>query len=501
MKIDISKGWYPDLIPYEIAGGLTDCKNLLPYDEYYANAVSKVDYSSNAVSGTPRTGAEFRASNETRYQFIGTSTKLCRLETDDSLTDVSKAATTYSTGDNQWCFIPYGDWLVALNFVDAPQVLKTFQTTANFVDLGGSPPKAKYGIINNGHLILAYLDEAGTVSPKDLIWSAYESVEDFAESLTTGASRQTLYDADGEIMGIYNIGNDFLIFHKNSITKGRWVGRPKTFEFDYNLFKNIGAIIGTPISIGNKVYFWDEKSIYVTDGVSCQDIGFGWRNTVLSSLDLGYLYRITTAHDTRHGIIYWGIVTGNSADGTPDRIIAHNYRISRTTYIDIDHECLFPMHKGSTDLDSLSAIYPSLDLMPYSMDSNIWLANASVLACVNDTSSKVATFTGTVLTWILETGEIYGGNMGQEGVKSDAIIQALKVRPEISQAVNDVTVSIGSRMNENDNVDYGTVTTVGSNGHATMRKTGRYLRAKLSGGLMGGIHKDINIDLALVGGR
>lgn len=501
MKIDISKGWYPDLIPYEINGGLVDCKNLLPYDEYYANAASKVDYSSNAVSGIPLTGAEFMASNEIRYQFIGTTTKLYRLETNKALTDVSKVATTYNTGDNQWCFIPYGDWLIALNFIDAPQILKTFQTTANFINLGGTPPKAKYGIINNGHLILAYLDDAGVIAPKDLIWSAYESIEDFVVSLTTGADRQTLYDADGEIMGIFNIGNDFLVFHKNSITKGRWVGRPNTFAFDYNIFKNIGAIKGTPITIGNKIYFWDEKSIYVTDGVSCQDIGFGYRNTILSSLDLGYLYRITTAHDTHHGIIYWGIVTSNSADGTPDRIIAYNYRINRITYINISHDCLFVMYKGSTDLDSLDAIYPSLDLMPYSMDSNIWLANTPVLACMNDTSSKVATFTGTVLSWTLETGEIYGGNIGVEGVKPDAIIQALKVRPEISQAIADITVSIGARMNENDSVSYGTAVTVGSNGHATMRKTGRYLRVKLSGGLMGGIHKDINMDMALSGGR
>lgn len=501
MKIDISKGWYPDLIPYEIMGGLVDCKNLLPYDEYYANAVGKVDYSSNAVSGTPLTGAEFRASNETRYQFIGTSTKLYRLETNLSLTDVSKVATTYATGDNQWCFINYGDWLIATNFVDAPQILKTFQTAANFVNLGGTPPKAKYGIINNGHLILAYLDDSGTIAPKDLIWSAYESIEDFVESLTTGASRQTLYDADGEIMGICNIGNDFLVFHKNSVTKGRWVGRPNTFAFDYNIFKNIGAIIGTPISIGNKVYFWDDKSLYVTDGVSYQDIGFGCRNTILSSLDLGYLYRITTAHDTKHGIIYWGIVTGNSSDGTPDRVIAYNYRINRFTYIDIAHDCLFPMHKGSTDLDSLDATYPSLDLIPYSMDSNIWLANAYVLACVNDTSNKVATFTGTALSWIIETGEIYGGNINQEGIKSDAILQASSVRPEISQAIGAVTVSIGARMNENDSVSYSTAATVGSKGKADMRKSGRYLRAKLTGGLMGGIHKDINMDMALVGGR
>ena len=95
MIVDISKGWYPDLIPYEVKGGLIDCKNLLPYDEFYSPAYDKSDYSSNAISGVPRTGKEFMASTGTRYQFIGTTTKLYRLETDKSLTDVSKAATTY----------------------------------------------------------------------------------------------------------------------------------------------------------------------------------------------------------------------------------------------------------------------------------------------------------------------------------------------------------------------------------------------------------------------
>ena len=116
-NINIDKGWMPDFIPFNMPeGGLVECKNLLPLDRYYAPANNKAVYSTNAVTGTPLAAIEFHDVNGQNYVFVGTSTKLYRLEINKSLTDITKLSTTYTTGDNIWLFLQYGTWIVATNF-------------------------------------------------------------------------------------------------------------------------------------------------------------------------------------------------------------------------------------------------------------------------------------------------------------------------------------------------------------------------------------------------
>ncbi|MBU0599116.1 hypothetical protein KKF61_09110 [Patescibacteria group bacterium] len=490
MKIDITKGWLPDIIPYELPdGGLIECKNLLPYDEYYAPAYGKVAYSTDAVSGTPIFGKVYKDSQLNNYLFIGTSTKLYKMGAAKSVTDITRTSGgAYSA--TTWSFEQYGDWIIMTDFVDAPQILKEFGT-ANVVVLGGSPPLAKYVLLHRGHLIFGYVNESGVIGPKKLVWSALESIEDYTPSLTTGSDFQNLPDADGEITGMANIGDFFAVFHKNSVTLAWYAGSPFTFNFAVNRIKNIGAIPGTILSIGAEVFFWSENDIYKFDGSTITPLGFGIRQAILDNMHEAYKHLITSVHDSGKGIIYWCYCT-TSSTGVPDRILAYNYRTGKFTHIDITASCIFDFFASAGyDADTIATIYPDLEVIPYSLDSNYWNPNTPALGCIDNTTSKVAIFAGTVLTGELETKEMYA---------ESKILHINRVRPKVSNTTDAVNVKVGGREKEGDSVSYTSLTPVGSNGYVDLRKTGRFLRINVQTGIHGGL-QSLEADIKEVGKR
>ena len=496
LQISIDRGWLPDFLPFEMPeGGLKVATNVLPYDEYYAPALDYVAYSSNVVSGTPLSGQQFRANDNQRYVFVGTDTKLYRLEPSKSLTDVTRVSGgDYTSGDNRWYFEQFGEYIIATDFIDVPQILKPNLASANFQALGGSPPKSKYLLLHKSHLIHAYVDEGGTINPKKVVWSAREDVEDYTPSLTTGADSQVLADAAGEITGIAAVGGLFAIFHENSISLAWYSGAQFTYNFATNKVKNIGAISGTIISVGEMAYFWDDRDIYRFDGVEARSIGEGVRNTVLSSINIAYPHRITTAHDVRKGIIFWAYPSTASTDGTPDKLLCYNYRKNRFALVELDLECIFAMHKfaNESNIDAWDAMYASMDTdVPFHMDSNFWFANAPGVGAVNSTA-KVGTLSGVALTGTIETREIKAPN--------DRVTMVRRVRPKADNPVTAIQAAIGSRFKEADTMTYSPNSTVGSTGYANVRRSGRFLSCKLTTGQHDGLN-GIEIEVAPAGER
>ena len=489
LTINISKGWTPDYTPFAMPeGGLITAENILPYDEFYYPALQPLAYSSNALSGTPCGAKEYLSNDGNYYLFIGTLTKLYRLEVALTLTDITRAAGAYTATANRWDFTRYREWIIATNLIDVPQILKGM-TGANFVALGGSPPRAKFCALLKGHLILAHLND-GTLRPQKIIWSAWESIEDFAQSLTTRADSRNLDDADGEITGMVVLGSLLVITHTNSITIGWYTTGQYAFSFDSNRVKDMGAIEGTLITYGNVCYFFDEKNIYqMTSDGTITPIGEGIKRTLLNDLDIGNFHRISAGSDARRGIVYWSYPSVNS-DGTPDTIIALNPKAMRFTKIKINHNGIFNLHKNVLDADSMDTIYPDADAIVWDADSSFWLDNSAIVGCINS-DSKVAYFGGTAMTWTIETAQFNYKNK---------IHMVQRVRPKIEQAAQDVSVQVGSRFNEADDPTYSTASIVGSNGYANTRQTGRYSSVKMTGGICDGINS-IDVEAVVTGNR
>lgn len=325
VEIPIDKGWIPDFPNYEIAkiGGLSTAVNVYPVAGGYIKAPGPQIFNNTAVLGTPLNGFTFEDSMGIYRNFLGTSIKLYRF-TETQMTDVTRIGGDYNA--THWSFENYGDWVLATNGVDDIQVMKS-PSNAHFESLAGSPPKAKYMLFTHGHLILANLIDNGIAAPKRIRWSARENIEDWQQSLITGADFQDFPDMEGSITGIGRLGENFIITSKNSITIGYYIGGSYTFGFKINAYSNIGCYFPNSfISIGDAVFFWDRNAIYMLTPNGIKNISANRvQKTIFDWVNIKYNNRVSVAHDKDNNLIIWASPSWGSFDGKSDVIIVYNY--------------------------------------------------------------------------------------------------------------------------------------------------------------------------------
>ena len=250
----------------------------------------------------------------------------------------------------------------------------------------GNPPKAKYVLFFKGHLILAYLNENGVVSPNKFIWSARENVEDFVQELPTGADAQQIGEIKGEITGLAHGGELFYIPSTNAIT--RVLYRLDALTFDIRTqFYGVGALAGSIAQHGAVIYFFDDRDIYKLENGELTSIGEGVRETILDSINQNYKYRLTNAGDVRNGLTFWSYASTASEDGTPDKILCYNQKIDKFSLIEINHNCIVNARRVGVDIDGLDAFADTINTLPWATDSIYYQAMSS-FACV-DTSNYI----------------------------------------------------------------------------------------------------------------
>ncbi len=404
IKLPINAGWMPDLSYKEIAekGGLAIAKNIIPVSGNYLSVMDKATFCDIAPSGTPINGICVQDTNGEYYNFLGTSTKLYRFNK-GNMTDITRTTGNYTA--STWNFEQYGNWLIATDFSDDIQVLKGL-TAANFQALGGSPPKAKFILMNNGYLIAANLNEGGVLKPKKIKWSGLENIETWAiDPAGTGADEQEFPDMIGNITGIGAIGKNFIIASEYSLTLGYHdPSGVYIFRFERNYVKNIGCFYPQSlISIGNALFFWSRDSIYMVDqSGAVREIGQNIKRTVFSDINVGNAFRITTAHDFRNGLVMWAYPMASST--YPNRILVYNYLEDRFTHVDIDCYALWIGAIGGISIDELTTTGVDGTYIP--IDSNYWYNNQLQPMVADTADSKVKTASGNVLPVEVMTGEI-----------------------------------------------------------------------------------------------
>lgn len=495
-KLDIELDrWMPDLLPFAMPkGGLTICKNILPLEEFFANMPTAIPYSTTAMTGTPLSAVEYFADDGNFYTFIGTTTKLYRMETNKSLTDVTRTSGSYTTASNRWYFAKYGNWIIATNFNDEVQVLKGM-TAANFEPLVTTETiKAKYVVQNHGHLFLFYYTRKGVTYPNGAFWSGKDNIVQFDPTVEPTTDAANFEESPTQITGaiVFELTSagpesNIAIFHRNSISVMWYAGGAYDIRIDYNRHLEVGAIEGVPVMVGGKCYFFDEKTFYKWDGISePEDIGLGVRQTILNFLNISQYYRITAASHPRYGLAVWSFVS-NGADN-PDYLLVLNTRNNKFALIEVAQHGVFSMHRNAWTIDTMGDFFPTIHDLPYPPDSNYWVDTSSVFGCLG-TDLKVNVFQGMAMDWTLETGETF--------TPKKEIIRSRRIRPIMQKRTSPVTVSIGTRMQETDSVAY-TSTPVASNGYADIRAFGSFLRTKLTGGIHDGLY-GIDVEGQIIG--
>ncbi len=368
--------------------------------------------------------------------FAGTTTKLWKLDnTTLAWADVSRPATTYGANiDNQWCFAQWGEYIVAVDINDNPQVFQLGVST-KFADLAGSPPRAAF--VKPWGDFLALLQTAA--NPNRAHWSALNDITGW----TPGTNNSDYQDfPEGGLVQGSSVSTNPQVIMERAIYQGTFVpGSALVFTF-VKIHDQRGA--KSPYSVcsrGELTFFADEGSFFQlgADG-SIADIGFEKvSRTIFGQMAAADIASIVGAIDPFYSRVYWTMdLTGAGIFGT---ILVYDWLQGRWSIAQQNNYGIFPAATAGYTLEGLSAISTNIDLLPYSLDSKVWQGGADVLAGF-DSTFKLGFFNGSPKQATITTPE--KGDLGG-GV---ALISSLYGVVD----TNNYTAAIGSRMLRGDTV-------------------------------------------------
>lgn len=206
--------WLPDQPPHG-HDGLVVARNVFATPMGYGPVK---DYSAvtAALPETYQGGRVFIGIDGTVALLVGTSAGLYRY---NGTGWDAEHADTYS---NPWQFAQFGDLVIGAQGA-APVKYDISAGTAAL--LGGTPPNGKFITTVKDFVVIAGVDSANST----VYWSAINNAEGWTIG-TDQADSQVIPDG-GEVTGIAG-GEYLLVFQREQIWRGQYVGTPLIYQFD-----------------------------------------------------------------------------------------------------------------------------------------------------------------------------------------------------------------------------------------------------------------------------
>lgn len=429
MEIEFAE-WRPDVADLN-TGVASVARNVLAADGSYI-PFPKLAVLSQALPARPLSGFVARQTTGLYRIFAGTATGLYLLDTTDfSWTNVSRTTGgAYNASvDEPWRFEQFGQYVVAVNVNDAPQVFDVDSGTA-FAALAGSPPNSRFVAVWGDFLVLA----GQANDPAKLHWSGINDIEEW--TVGTNLSDVQVFPEGGAIQGLTSSNNPMII-QEAAIRRGAFQpGSPLVFSFDKIADKFGARSPFTVTSRNDAVFFFAEDGFYqVAYTGEIVSIGSEKVNRYAQTLvDNSYIDKMFAQVDPVHPRVYFGLKSVNVFSDYADVILVYDWRLGRWTEARANTYAMVAAATPGYSLEALSVLYPVLEQVPASLDSRIWAGGAPVTAAF-DTSYRLAFFTGSAAAATLETSE-YGATDG-----SMQEVQA--VMPIVD--TDEVSISVGGR--------------------------------------------------------
>lgn len=423
--------WRPDVAHLNSSFASDVANVLLAYDSYIPFP-ELVPYS-NAVSEQPIGGITVRDSAGSVHIFVGTATHLRKFNSSTrDWDDVSKAATTYSASvDERWRFKQFGNYVIAVNVNDAPQVYE-LGVSSTFDDLAGSPPNARH--------ISIWGDQLALMNGPTVTWSDTDDITNWS----TGNSGSQTFPDGGNIQGATDSTNP-IIFQQRAIRAGTFVpGSSIVFTFQKIHDKRGAAAPYSICSRGEFAFFADSGAFYqIAPSGEIAPIGYEKVDrTIFGQIAGGNLASIYGEIDPFFTRVYFAVRV-DSTNNAFDKLLIYDWNKGEWSQIDTEMDILLPLSSGTIGytLEGLDDISASLDDLEFSLDSKVWQGGAPVMAAF-DTDNKLGFFSGDNAEAILVTQEL--GDPGGQ------VMLVKEMYPVID--TNDVYVSVGCRFRRGDNV-------------------------------------------------
>lgn len=381
----------------------TDVLNVLPSPDGYIPFRKFVPFV-DALADPANGGITAIAEDGSVHVFVGTADKLWKLDTtDNEFDDVSQAATTYAASTlERWRFAQFGEYVVAVNINDAPQVFQLGSSTT-FTDLGGNPPNFK-GVAVWGDYLAGW-DDTNTV-----YWS---DTNDITEWTTGNAGSQTFPDGY-QVRWSNSVTNPFIV-QKAGIRAATYnPGSLEVFTFQ-KIHDDLGA--AAPYSVcsrGGTVFFAGAGAFYQlqADGTPVAIGDEKVDRTIFGQLSGPALANVMGSVDPFFPRVYFALQI-NSTDDSFDVMLVYDWAKQEWSKIEVSTGVLFPLGSATIGytLDALDNLYATLDEIPISLDSNVFKGGALVMGAM-DSAGRFGFFSGDNAMATITTQEA-GSSTGQ----------------------------------------------------------------------------------------
>lgn len=409
--------------------------NVLPSPDGYIPFPSFAAFT-QATGDPANAGITAISSSGVVHVFAGTDEDLLKLDTsDNSWGVVNQTAVTYNSNANaKWWFIQFGDYVVAGNINDDPQVFQLGVST-EFSDLGGSPPRAEGAAIWGGDYLAIWAGDT-------VYWSDTNNISNWS----TGNSGSQTFPDGGAVMGANSVTNPFVV-QRDAIRQATLIpGSLEVFTFQ-KIHDKLGA--ASPKSVcsrGAFLFFAGYGSFYqlMPDGSPVQIGDEKVDRWLFGQLSGAALTSIIGEVDPFFPRVYFAVQV--ASEDYYDLMLVYDWQKQEWSQVDINVGVFFPLASATIGytLEQIGAIYGALENVPYSLDSNVWKGGAPVMGAMDQTG-KFGFFSGPPAAAIVTTQEL-GTTTGQFTFLNS-------VFPVIDTV--QITISVGTRDRRQDVIVWG----------------------------------------------
>jgi hypothetical protein len=440
-------GYAPDA-DQTIPGILTNCSGVVPSLKGLKGAPSPADAGMATLDATCQGAALLTKLDGTTRLIAGTGKKLQEAG-NSTWSNVSRAATYTTAGTGRWRFAQQANVSLAANGSDT---IQASVSSGAFSCVAGAPVA---GIVETvGKFVFAANTSANAHGVQ---WSALGDYTSWSASIATQAGSDTLTATSGSITAARRFGSTIVIYKKNSMFLGVYVGPPTIWEFSLipgqagAMSQEVVVNIGTPEN--PKHIFMGQDDFYLYDGSKPIPLGTNRvKQQVYGSLLQSRSYACTALHKPNESLVYFYYPTSDST--IPDKCVVYNYRTDQWGVDDRQVEATTDFVASSVTYDGLGSLYATYADFPMLAHDLAFTGSTQISPAVFATSHHLKTLTGPAGATSFTTGD-YGNDQ-----KSSTVT---KVRARFMQAPTTARLTHYYRNNLGDSLTTGTATDI-SNG-------------------------------------
>lgn len=397
------KGFAPDQDPTE-PGVLTACVGYIPTIKGMRAAPSEVSAGLAALAAKCQGAAVLSKLDRTRRFFAGTSVKLYEAAT-STWSDVTRAASDYSTATGTWRFAQLGD--VSLAAQKADKIQKSVGSGV-FSDITAAPRASIIEVV--GEHVVAFDINDGADRPSGWKTSALGNYADWTSAVATNAYDGDLNNTPGPILAGKALADGVVAYKQKAMYLGSFQGPPIGFAWQL-VSDTAGALsqeVVVPITTssgGAAHIFMGDDDFYYYDGARPVPIGSPIKVWLFSRLNREYSFKATSLHDPLNKIIYFYYPSINSGIGNLDSAIVYNYRADRWGIDDRDIEATAQFVSGGlsyAEFEALYTTYPAVPAGPYGS----LVADTTPVPAIFDTTHTLYALSGAAGAGSFTTGDI-----------------------------------------------------------------------------------------------